>query len=58
MSAGARPRILVVDDVPLFREVEALQRDKATDAAFTKMDEALRLAHEALPVKEDGTGAK
>jgi uncharacterized protein (TIGR02266 family) len=24
MSAGARPRILVVDDVPLFREVEAL----------------------------------
>lgn len=52
MSAGARPRILVVDDVPLFREVEALYLGRLGDVRVASSGAEARaiLAREAIDV--------
>ena len=52
MSAGSRPRILVVDDVPLFREVEALYLSRlgSVHAASSASEARALLAREAFDV--------
>jgi uncharacterized protein (TIGR02266 family) len=52
MSGGARPRILVVDDVPLFREVEALYLSRLGDVrtAATAADARALLMRERFEV--------
>jgi uncharacterized protein (TIGR02266 family) len=52
MTAGARPRILVVDDVPLFREVEALylSRVGSVSTAASAAEARALLAREAFEV--------
>jgi CheY-like chemotaxis protein len=52
MSIGARPRILVVDDAPLFREVEALYLSRVGEVrtASSAAEARVLLAREAFDV--------
>ncbi|HEY8119943.1 MAG TPA: PilZ domain-containing protein [Myxococcota bacterium] len=52
MNPGARPRILVVDDVPLFREVEALYLARIGDVSVASCAAEARaiLARESVDV--------